>query len=354
MGERSTRTVPADTLRHLMERLLIAAGCAADAAAVAAEGFLEADLRGNAIQGLDHMFLVLDRLRAGLINGRARPRIIREGPAFALVDGDAGLGHAAGVMTADVAARIARASGCCAAALVNADDIFMLGHYADRLARSGLVGMVFTHSYPPRVRAWGGLDRVLGTNPFAIGIPGGGGHPVVLDCAASASASGHIRIAGYEGESIPVGLAVDADGRPTTDPETALSGALEPFGGHKGYGLALMVAILAGPLIGALLGKSMKAAYERPSATSGRRGHLFLAVDPAAFGNIVAFEEAVGAYVAAIKGSRVALDTDGPRVPGERADRLRRRALAHGVYVYDSVWRNTASLANDLGVPMPD
>lgn len=353
MPERPTRTVPANVLRDLVTRMLTAAGCDKAQAAIAADGYLEADLRGNAIQGLDHLFLTLGRLKDGRINGRARPRIVKDGPAFALIDGDAGLGHVAGVMAVEVATRKARAAGSAAVGLVNSDDVFMLGYYADKLARRGLVGFVFAHGFPLRVHPWGGLDKRLATNPFAIGIPTNS-FPLVLDCAASTSASGHIRIASYGGEKIREGLVVDDDGRPITDSKDALKGVLTPFGRHKGYGLALTVAFLAGPLIGAVAGDAIVEAVERPGLSSGTRGHLFIAVDPAAFGSADGFRAAAGAYIGAIKRSKTAPGATEIVVPGERGARRRERGLREGVTIYEAVWRNTATLARDLGVAMPE
>lgn len=352
MFQRPTRIVPARVLRDLVTRMLTAAGCVRGQAAVAADGYVEADLRGNAIQGLDHLFLTLGRLKDGRIDGKARPRVVKDGPAFALVDGDGGLGHVGGVLAVEVATRKARQAGSCAVGLVNADDIFMLGYYADKLAKRGLVGFVFTHGAPLRVHPWGGLDKRLSTNPFAIGIPTDTS-PVVLDIACSTSASGHIRIASYGGERIRPGLVVDTAGRPITDSKAALQGVLTPFGGAKGYGLALCVAFFAGPLIGARAGSAVLEAIERPGPLSGTRGHLFLAIDPAAFGPPEAFRAAAGAYVGAIKRSRRAPGAAEIVVPGERGARRRERGLKAGVPIYESVWRNTAKLAAELGVAMP-
>ena len=354
MDDRPTRRVPVDALRSLAERLLMAGGANETSAKVAADGFVEADLRGHPMQGIDHLFSILPRLKKGQIKGNPEPKVIKEGEGFAQIDGDLALGHYGGVMAVDLAIEKARKSGCCAVGLVNADDIFMLGYYAHRFARAGMVGFIFTASPGARVRAPGGIDPVLGTNPFAIAVPTDGEHPVVLDTAISVRAVGAVRIASYRGDPIPEGLAIDKDGNPTTDAKAALEGALEPFGGHKGYGLGLCGALLAGPLIGALLGKRLEKALENPSGHERTRGHLFIAVDPAAFVDPAQFRKAVSAYVKEVKDSKKAPGVEEILVPGERGLRQRDESLEKGALIYESVWENTAKLAREYDVTMPN
>ena len=353
MDDRPTRRVPVDELHGLIERLLMAAGADEKSAKAAAEGYLEADLRGHPMQGLDHLYSILPRLRQGKINGQPDTRVIREGEGFAQIDADLALGHYGGVVAVDMAVEKARTSGCCAVGLLNADDLFMLGYYADRLARAGMVGFVYTAAPGRRVRVTGGIDPVLGTNPFAIGVPTGSEHPVVLDSSISVRATGVLRIAGYYGDSIPEGLAIDKDGNPTTDVKAALAGALEPFGGPKGYGLGLCGALLAGPLIGALLGKKLEQALENPTEHERTRGHLFIAVDPAVFVEPTEFRRAVSAYLQDIKTSKKAPGFEEILVPGERGLRQRDESLEKGALIYESVWENTTKLAHEYGVSMP-
>ncbi len=353
-NKRPTRRVPVEVLQRLIEDLLQAAGCDESSATIAADGYLEADLRGHSIQGLDHLFSTIARLRSGDINPRARPHIIREGAAFALVDGDKALGQVAAGFAMDVAAAKSGASGCAAVGFINADDIFMLGYYADRFARAGLVSLVMSNTYPTRVHAAGGIEGVLGTNPLAIGVPSDGPYPVVLDMATSTSAIGHVRIASYTDEPIPAGIAIDTEGRATTNAKSALSGgALTPMAGHKGYGLGLCVALLSGPLIGAAIGQALEEVFKNPQTTTGARGHLFVTLDPAAFGDADTFRTAVRHYLDEIKSSRRAPHVKEILIPGERGLRQREESLKHGAVIYESVWDHTAKLAAELGVAMP-
>src|SRR5947208_828965 len=137
-------------LRRPMEDLLKAAGCKTRVAATIADVFLEADLRGHSIQGLDHMFTMLRDLRSGRIDAAATPRITHDKPGSALVDGRHGPGQIAALFAVALAVRKARRTGCAAVGITRSSDIFMLGYYAERIARAGIIGIVFSNA-PPRV-----------------------------------------------------------------------------------------------------------------------------------------------------------------------------------------------------------
>lgn len=352
MSEQPTLTIPVDTLRDFVERIFRAAGCDERNARVTAAGVVEADLRGHRIQGTDHIYSTLAELRAGRLNGHARPRIARESAASAQIDGDGATGHVAGLFATEIAIAKARAAGCAAIGLVNAGDIFMLGAYVERMALAGLAGMTFTNSLPARVHPAGGIDPLIGTNPIGIGFPVAGGDPVVIDFATSTTAVGHIRLAGYDDRPIPAGLAIDRGGRPTTDAKAALAGALTPLGGHKGYALGLAGALFSGPLVGALIGAELAAAAKQDGAPVNR-GHLFVAIDPGAFGAAADCDARTRHYLDSIKASRRAPGVDEILIPGERGQRARAAALMDGVQVLRTVWEHTLALAKDLGVAAP-
>lgn len=351
MAERKTRIVKPEVLRDLMERMLRAAGCEADAAATSAEVFLEADLRGIGLQGLDHLPTMIRSLRSGRTNGSGRPRIVREGDAFALIDGGAGPGQVAAIMAADLASAKAARAGVASVGVFNSSDIFMVGLYTERIARGGKVGVLFSDA-PPLVHAHGGVDRALGTNPLSIAVPTDGAHPLVLDLATSAWSASRVRQAAYHDEFVPEGIGVDTQGRPTRRAAEIRDGAISPLAGHKGFGLSLCVALLSGPLVGAQVGKALAGQPDGPGGGTGK-GHLFLAIDPGCFGAPSAFRRAVGAYIAEIKSSRRAPGVTEIRIPGERTFAARERSMREGVEIYEVVWQNTEKLAAELGVSMP-
>ena len=237
-------------------------------------------------------------------------------------------------------------------ALANSADIYMIGIYASRIAEAGLVGMVFTVA-PSLVHPYGGVERRLGTNPLAIGIPGDGDAPIVHDLSTSALSQSTVRQSAYLGLPLPEGAGVDRDGNPSTDAGAVLDGAIGPLAGHKGFGLGLCVALLAGPLTGGAVGRGLDG-WRDEGVPAHPRGHLFLATDPAAFGEPAAFRAAVGAYLDEIRGSRLAPGVDRIRIPGERSHATRRDCLAHGALILEESWRRLVAHAERLGVAVPD
>lgn len=351
-GGHPVRRVPVAVLTGLLRRILAAAGCSDENAASAAAGFVEADLRGVGRQGADHVGNLLQHLRSGVVNGAGRPRVAREGVAFAVVDGDRAPGHAGAFLATDTVVAKAREAGVAAVALANGADVYMIGIYASRIAERGLVGLVFTVA-PSVVHPWGGVERRLGTNPLAIGIPGDGDGPIVHDLSTSALSQSSVRQADYLGLPLPEGAGVDRGGNPSTDAGAVLAGAIGPLAGHKGFGLGLCVALLAGPLTGGAVGHALDG-WRDEGAPAHPRGHLFLAVDPAAFGEPAAFRAAVGAYLDEIRGSRLAPGTERVRIPGERSRATRRDSVAHGALILEESWRRLVEHAERLGVAVPD
>ena len=348
---RTTRTVGIDRLRDLMQRLLVAAGSSEENARVSADQFLEADLRGIPTQGLDHMPSNLERLRAGKIKGHARPRVVKDGPCFALIDGGDGPGQPAGLMAADLVAEKAKATGSAVVGITHSADIFMIAYYGERIARAGCAGIVASDAMP-QVRPYGGLEGLLGTNPYVMAVPTAGEHPIVLDIATSAISASHVRVAAYHDEEVPTADGRDAEGNPTVKASEVKT--LGPLAGYKGFGLGLCVALVSAPLIGSAVGRAHAEWFDADGAPTSK-GHFFLAIDPGAFGNPEVFRNAVSEYVAEIKATRRAPGVDELLVPGERAFRERARNLERGaVDIFDEAWIRIAKIADELGVSMPD
>jgi L-2-hydroxycarboxylate dehydrogenase (NAD+) len=351
--ERKTVRISVDALRDYMVRILRAAGCDTENAKIAAEIFLEADMRGVSFQGLDHMHTLLSGIRNGHVDATAQPRIAKESGSFALIDGRRGLGQPAAQLASDVAIFKARKSGICCVGITNSSDIFMVGFYAERIARTGLVGFVFTGA-PPSVHPYGGRERILGTNPFAIALPTDEENPVLIDMATSAVSNSFVRQANYYGEELPDNVAVDADGKPTRSAKAVRAGgAIGPLADHKGFALALAVGLLAGPLVGAQVGKAINGWRSNEKGPQGIYGHFLIAIDPSCFGDPQAFKEAVSGYLEEIRSSRKATGVTEIRTPGMRSFKTRERSVREGVQIYDAIWENFASLAKDMNVTVP-
>jgi LDH2 family malate/lactate/ureidoglycolate dehydrogenase len=351
MSQSATITIKQNLLHDFLVRIFRAAGCSDENAELCAKGAVDADLHGHHIQGTDHIYSTVRELRAGRLNGQAKAEITHQTAAAARMDGDGGPGHVTGMIAARLAIKKATEAGIGAVALIGGGDIFRLGYYAETIADAGMVGIIFTNTHPMRVHPTGGIDPLLGTNPIAFGFPVSGAKPIIVDLATSNSAIGHVRLASYTGAPIPPGIAIDREGNPTTDARQALDGALTPLGGHKGFALGLAVGLLSGPVIGAVLGERLKEALAEGKGER-KRGHLFVAIDPRAFGvgdNAARTAE----YAAELKASRRSKGTTEIVMPGERGHRKKTDYQRHGIPLPKSVWDNTVKIANDLGVAPP-
>ena len=224
---------------------------------------------------------------------------------------------------------LAKALGCAALTVRNSYNCGVLGYHVERLAEEGLVAIGFTNA-PASIAPAGGQKPVVGTNPFALAVPSGSGSATfVLDQSASVVAKSEIMTRAREGRSIPEGWALDADGQPTTDPEQALKGSMAPSGGYKGFGIGLLVEVMAAALSGATLG-----IHASPfSGTEGgppRTGQCFLALSPDAFSSDT-FDDRIQALTQAIATQGEA------RLPGSRRLGHRLRSESDGVSVDQSL-----------------
>lgn len=347
-----TVVIDAPALKNFMVDLMVAAGVTKETAECAAEVHLDADLKGTGVQGFDYLPYTLKSLERGLIDGQAKPEIVSRRAASALIDGHGGLGQAAAILAADLAAELADGAGSATVAIRNSTDIFMIGHYAERIARHGKVGIVVT-SGPPLVHPHGGIEKLLSTNPIAFGFPRKGEDPFVFDMATSAIASSRVRQAAYEKAEVPEGSGRGADGLPTTDASAIRNGgAISPLAGHKGFGLALSIGLLCGPLTGSGIGPEL-AGWQATGETH-TQGHLLIAIDPAAFGDPETFVARNEWYFDVLRNSAKAPDLDGIRIPGERAAEKRREQRAAGAEVLVESFMNVKPFAEKYGIAIPD
>ena len=335
--------------RRLILALLTGMGVKPEQAEVTAEVLTEGDLRGFSSHGLLRLPYILRALRRGTIVAEAEVRVVRERGAAAVLDGGHGLGHFAAKRAMELAVEKARGFGVGAVGVVNSNHFGIAGYYAEIAVRSGMIGIVCTTT-DALVHPWGGVEPILGTNALAVGIPAEP-VPIVLDMAMSNAARGKIVQALKEGRSIPPDWAIDEEGNPTTDPARALKGALSPFGGVKGYALALVLEILAGPLVGAEAGRKVVGTLE-PVEGFCTKGDLMLALDPAAFTDAGEFSRKVKEFILEVKGSRKARGVEEILLPGEPEMRTRERRLREGIPISEEVWREVEGWARELGVDL--
>jgi L-2-hydroxycarboxylate dehydrogenase (NAD+) len=322
--------------RGLISTLLEKRGVPGEQAAITAEVLAEGDLRGFTSHGILRLPYILRALDRGTIVTDAEVRVLRETPATALVDGGHGLGHYVAAKAMRISIEKAKKVGVGAAAVRNTNHFGIAGYYAEMAVREGLIGIVTTTT-DALVHPWGGVEPLLGTNALAVGIPSDPS-PILLDMAMSVAARGKLVKAAKEGKRIPKGWAIDREGMPTTDPTKGLEGALSPFGGVKGYGLALVLEILAGPLSGAAAGREVVGTLE-PVEGFSTKGDFVVALNPATFGSVDEFKKRVGSFVKQIKDSKRAPGVEEILIPGEPEFRTREKRLREGIPIPDEVWK---------------
>ena len=243
---------PAAVLQDFTTRLLQSAGLGLAEAQCLAGNLVLANKRGVDSHGLMRLRTYAKRVKCGVVRAGVTPRVVREAPAFLAVDGGNGNGMWVGRQVMELCINRAKETGACFATVNNGNHFGIAASYTEMAAAEGMIGLAMSNAGPTMVPT-GGRKPLLGANPMSIAIPSGKYRPLVLDMATSTVAQGKIILAAKEGKkTIPADWAVDPDGNPTTDPEVALKGAMVPFGGAKGYGLALIIDILVAVLSGAL------------------------------------------------------------------------------------------------------
>ncbi|HEV2508413.1 Ldh family oxidoreductase [Bosea sp. (in: a-proteobacteria)] len=317
----SRESYPADELRMLAQTLLVKVGTPARYAGLVAEALLDADIEGLGSHGLMLLPMYLERIEKGSVDAGAAGEIVVDCGSRLTIDAGNALGHISAEKAAALAIDRARVHGLAAVAVRNAFHFGAAGRFARKIALAGQIGIVMANTRP-LLPAPGGAERVVGNNPLAIAVPTGG-EPLVLDLAMSAGAMGKIRLAEGRGEPIPEGWAATADGVPTTNATEAIKGMLLPAAGAKGFGLAVMVDLLAGGLSAGAIGDAVRPLYGDLSQPYGS-ANLFLAIQVEGLRPRDEFEAAANGFADRIRGSKVAPGVAQVRMPGDRAAKAHR------------------------------
>ena len=249
--------IPAAPLAAFIKRAFEAAGLPSGDADILAGLMVEADLRGSDTHGVIRLPLYLRRLKAGGVNPRPNIHIVQEKPGTALVDGDNGIGHLVMRFAAQTAIEKAKRTGVAWVGARMSNHAGPAALYAMMPLAHDMIGLYLAVGSNNHLPPWGSTENLLGTNPIAIAIPAGEEPPIVLDMAPTVAAFGKVRLKAQRGEEMPVGWMIGRDGKPLTDPKRADEGLLLPIGDYKGYGLSLIIGLLAGTLNGAAFGRNV-------------------------------------------------------------------------------------------------
>lgn len=270
-------TIPEAELLALATRALAHGGMPEAEAAEAAKVLVLADMFGLRTHGISRVAQYLDRVKLGGINPRAAVQAVRVAPGLSMIDGQNGVGTLVGMRALQAAMESAREVGIGAAFARGSNHFGPVLPYAFLAAQEGFASFIASNA-TTTIAPWGGKDTRVGNNPMGIGMPNPGGDPIILDMALSVAARAKIRKLVEQGAPMPEGWATDAEGKPTTDPAKALKGFLLPVGGHKGYGLAVMVDLLAGLLSGAAYLTHVQA-WDKNPGVAQNLGHVFILID---------------------------------------------------------------------------
>jgi LDH2 family malate/lactate/ureidoglycolate dehydrogenase len=340
--------VTADRIREQLELVFRAWGMSAAHATTTAEAMVETDLRGIDSHGIAMLPSYDEQFRAGRLNMRPDIRVVRDAPATAVIDADASMGHVPSVLAMTTAVDKCLASGVAVVSVVNSHHFGAAGCYTRIAADRGVIGLAATTARGKVLVPTFGADPVLGTNPLAFSAPADRNGSFELDMATTTVAGGKIKIHKLNRKPLPVGWVVDRQGRSVTDSAEAARlvqelhvGGITPLGGsrelgsHKGYGLAMMVQILAGTLGGAAF--SPLYSPGQGSSEPHRIGHVFLAIDPEAFRPAGEFQADLDAMIDLLHGSRRADPEQPVLVAGDAEMAARRERLETGIPVPDDL-----------------
>jgi LDH2 family malate/lactate/ureidoglycolate dehydrogenase len=323
--------VQADRLNEIAVQILMGLHAAEEEAAVVAEALITAELRGIDTHGVHLLTLLPERVDAGMLEIPTKLTVLQDSGATALINGGNGLGQAAVHRAMGMSVRKAREFGIGCCLVRNTNNIGILSFYTLLAAKEKMVGIVMANA-AAAMSPWGGTEPFFGTNPLSISVPGeAGAPPVVLDMSSTVVARGKIRRADRLKESIPLGWAFDETGTPTTNPAEALKGTLMPIGGPKGYGLALMIDVLAGMLSGSQYGPEIRTFHQLEGPTGV--GVFTLAVEIERFMPLGQFTALFRTYLMSIKASRKAKGVTRIYLPGEIEYEKEQQSLNEGIEI---------------------
>lgn len=271
-----------DEIESTTHAALVAHGCDSEIGERVAHAVRVAERNGNKICGLYYLESYCAQLATGRIDGHAVPAVTVDRPGAVRVDGKLGFAQAAFAAGFEDAVSAAHASGICGYSIEHTHTCTSLGYFTEQFAQAGLLAIGVTNA-TPRVAPPGGATPLLGTNPIAMAVPDGeGGVAFQFDFSTSAVALGKITMAASAGEQIPLGWAVDANGEPTTDPKAALAGSIMSAGGYKGFGIGLLVELLASALTGSNRSVDVPP-LKTPDGPPHDLGQFYIVIDPGAY-----------------------------------------------------------------------
>jgi L-2-hydroxycarboxylate dehydrogenase (NAD+) len=340
------------TATHLQQFIadaLVKVGLPDKDATVVASLMAAADLQGSDGHGVIRLPQYIKRIQAGGINTQPRMTVLQDKAAMAVLDGDNGMGHLVVSRAVEIAIQKAKSAGVAWVSTRRSNHAGPASLYASMPLAQDMIGLYFAVGNANHLPPWGGMDMLLSTNPISVGIPTGKLPPIVLDMATTVTAYGKVKAKAKSGELMPEGWMVDRQGQPLLDPTKADEGFLLPIGGHKGYGLALIVGLMAGTLGGAAMGKEV-VDFNKDHKTMTNTGQSMLVIDPSAFGDLALFKSKVDVVAEDIHASQRLPGVDKVWLPGEQSHLRRIKNAANGIPIAKGLFTELQLVALQLGI----
>ncbi|GAB7389107.1 Ldh family oxidoreductase [Bacillaceae bacterium] len=315
-----------------------------------ADSLIHADLRGVDSHGVVRTAIYLKRVEAGMIDPSAEITIDAETDATVLLNGHNNFGAVVGTKAVEIALRKAKKTGIAAVGVKHSNHFGTGAYYVLKALEKDMILLVMSNAsqtMPPT----GGIRPFIGTNPLAVGFPTEREVPFVLDMATSVVARGKIIVAARKGKSIPLGWAIDKEGRPTTDAQAALEGSVLPVGGAKGYAISMFIDILCGVLTGAGFGRYVNNMYENWEQPQNV-GHFFIAIDIDKFMPLSAFKSRLDQYIREIKAEPKAPGVDEILIPGELEHRTTLARKQNGIELPRKVVEELTEIGEKYGLSL--
>jgi L-2-hydroxycarboxylate dehydrogenase (NAD+) len=339
-----------DRLQQFITLAMCRLGLPETDAAIVGRLMAEAELQGSDGHGVIRLMPYARRIRAGGLNLRPNIRVVQERPGMALLDGDNGMGHLVMQRAAEIAIDKARTCGMAWVGSQFSNHAGPASLYARMPMAQDMIGLYFAVGNANHLPPWGGLDMLLSTNPIAVAVPAGEEPPVVLDMATTVAAYGKVKARAQRGEMMPPGWMIDRLGQPLLDPKRAEEGFLMPIGGYKGYGLSLIVGLLAGTLNGAAMGRQV-IDFNHDDTSVTNTGQAIMAIDLSAFGDVAGFKARVDQLVREMRASERMPGVDRIWLPGEQSHDRRAANQRDGISLPSALLEQLDAFAREMGIP---
>jgi LDH2 family malate/lactate/ureidoglycolate dehydrogenase len=344
----TTFKVSAESLEAFVSQVFQKTGCSESSAGDIAQCLVQTNLWGIDSHGVLRVKKYVDRIRSGGMNGTPEIRTLKSDTSLEVLDADNGPGYVAGKAAMARAIELAGQQNIAAVGIINSNHCGATSLYARMALERDMIGVAMTNVAPNMVMT-GGSRPITGNNPIAVAVPTFGDFPFVLDISLSAAAGGKLLMAAKNGEEIPLGWATDSGGRPTTDPQVGFNGFLLPLGGHKGFGLSLLVDILCGVITGGSFQHQLKSMYRYPGDPSNT-AHLMIVIKPLALISKQQMKERMSDFINTIKESPMWDPDSEMLLPGEIEYRKEQERRRDGIPIPAALYDELAAIGSELNL----